>query len=106
MGMIYSKTECVYLIKNEENYYKIGRTGNIRARIKQLQTGYPLEITLIHQFKTNFSREIEYVLHKDYYGSKIRGEWFSLTQEEVDNFLKHCKKTEKNLIYLKENRLT
>lgn len=78
------KPTWVYLMKDEANgYYKIGHSKNAEAREKTLQSEKP---TIIMLHKIYGSLNIEKELHKMYDAKRIRGEWFSLTEEEVQNF--------------------
>ena len=69
----------VYLIKNGD-LHKIGRTDNLKRRIKQLQP-----CVLIEALETNRSRDIEYELQKRFRKKRLpQSEYFRLNQEEVD----------------------
>ena len=60
-----------YLVRSFNNYYKIGKTNNIRKRLKQLETSNP-EIELVG-VSDEFSEEF---LHKKFKKYRVKGEWF------------------------------
>jgi hypothetical protein len=78
------KTTWIYLMKDEANgYYKIGHSKNAEARERTLQSEKP---TIVMLYKTHGNVNIEKELHKIYDEKRIRGEWFSLTEDEVKGF--------------------
>lgn len=75
----------VYLIENSGNY-KIGRSRNPLHRLQQLPRAYPSRpkpFILIHQIQTNNSKMLESQLHRLFSVSRLKGEWYTLTREEV-----------------------
>lgn len=100
------RTGYVYLIENKignELRYKIGYTKHLKKRIKQLETGNPGELNIIHKFKTNWGRILEFMVHNKYSLDKVKNEWFNLEQNQIDCFLIECNKIENRLEILKEN---
>lgn len=73
----------VYLIKSN-NYFKIGKTKNIKQRISSLQTSSATHIELIHTIKTSNYHKIEKELHKKFENQHIKGEWFNLSEEDIE----------------------
>lgn len=78
----------VYLMqRNDAKIYKLGATKNISRRKYQLQRNYRVDLHVIHSF---FAGEryfdAEDVLHKRYAESRIRDDWFNLTDKEVADF--------------------
>jgi len=97
----------IYLIKAEtelgEEFYKIGITKRlVEDRIKELQTGNPCLLSLIYKFKTNIGTPVENALHRTYNINNLNGEWFSLTKNQIDNFLNECEKIEKHFLLLEQ----
>lgn len=92
----------VYLLKNSENIYKIGVSKDVDKRIKQLQTGYSDDIVLVDKFLSEYPFKIETYLHHRYQVENVKGEWFYLTNEDVNNFKQHCLQLEKNFKCLDE----
>jgi Cdc6-like AAA superfamily ATPase len=73
-----------YIMIDEINgFYKIGKSNNPLYRESTLQSEKP-SVKLLHVF----DKDIEYVLHQMFSIKRIRGEWFSLTQEDLDIILK------------------
>ena len=97
---------CVYLIADwdKEHRYKIGVTrGDVYNRIKKLQTGNSGEIYLVDKFETDHPFLMEKMLHNRYYGSKVLGEWFELTDEELKTFRTNCENIKEAIESLKDN---
>lgn len=77
-----NKTVYVYLMVDDyTNLYKIGKSNNVHFREKTLLSQTP-KIRLIHYF--NRPDYLESDLHKKYKSQRVRGEWFELTQEDVE----------------------
>lgn len=76
----------VYLMKNHRSgMFKIGFSKAPKYREKTLQSEEP-EIEMLHHFKGTMEDEKD--LHAQFADKRVRGEWFSLTQEEVDALLR------------------
>jgi len=105
----------VYLIhKEDSDRYKIGVTRKSpkeTKRIKGLQTGNDKELTMIRAFPTNIPFKIETILHRVWKSKKyipedfkeMEGEWFKLSQQDVDQFILECTKIENHIYFLEEN---
>lgn len=79
----YDKKYKTYLMLDEATgYYKIGRAINPTYREATLQSEKP-SITLISMCNT----DIENILHKRYEAKRMRGEWFHLSKNEVDEIV-------------------
>jgi hypothetical protein len=78
----------IYLMKDEINgYHKIGRSKTPEKREKTLQSEKP-SITLVYSCKANIDEEN--ILHKKYNQFRIRGEWFNLSElqlQEIKSYL-------------------
>lgn len=80
----------VYLLKAGE-YYKIGMTtGTVENRLRQLQTGSPQKIKVIHTFNVDDPNKLESDLHRKYASKRITGEWFKLSWWDICQ-IKHWK---------------
>lgn len=81
--MISLKQSYIYLMKNYRNgYYKIGRSLNPEYRERTLQAEAP-EIGL--EFVSPLTPSIlEGKLHNFFKEKRIRGEWFSLSEKDVE----------------------
>jgi hypothetical protein len=76
----------VYFIKDSQSgYVKIGRTDDdISIRLTQLQVGNPSELTVCKTIECN-SREVEKKLHEQFADKHIRGEWFNITDVDIES---------------------
>ena len=77
------KLNVVYVMQNRQNgYYKIGRSISPTNRERTLQAQEP-DVVLLHKWFA--SAEIEKMLHEKFKGNRLRGEWFKLSQDDIDN---------------------
>lgn len=76
----------VYLARNGKQWYKIGVSKQPYKRMSSLQTGSPLEVTLIHRVFSFNPLELEESLHTYYSAYWLRGEWFELSKQLVNEF--------------------
>lgn len=70
---------------------KIGRTGNIKRRMSNLQTGNPDVLALMGEIRTQGipdDRIVERALHERYAAKHLIREWFSLDAGDVIDALK------------------
>lgn len=77
----------VYLMVDTANgYHKIGMSNNPEYRERTLQSEKPtIEKVCARQYPSRIIAEaIESALHKAFGEKRLRGEWFDLTQEEVE----------------------
>lgn len=80
----HKKAYRTYLMTDERNgLIKIGKAINPGYREKTLQSEQP-RTKLLAMCQEN----IESVLHKEYAGFCVRGEWFSLEQSQIDSIIK------------------
>ena len=75
----------VYLIKEVDfsGQYKIGRTIDPKSRLKQVDLKTPGETMVIALLKTEDAKVLERRLHQKYASKRKRGEWFDLTDKQV-----------------------
>jgi hypothetical protein len=77
----------IYLIRCETtHFYKIGHSMNIFSRIKELNVGNPFKLTLLACCPGDC--KVEKIFHKKYKDNRVKGEWFSFSEEEIENVLK------------------
>lgn len=97
----------VYLISSEINdikLYKIGFTRRlVEDRINDFKTGNVSNFEIISSYKSMYGTKIERLIQKHFLKNKIGGEWFSLCQDEVDDFIPLCEKYHNNYEILKTN---
>ncbi|MGE5822821.1 MAG: GIY-YIG nuclease family protein [Nitrososphaerota archaeon] len=79
----------VYIAKqlNAVNIYKIGIAKRIENRRKCFRIGN-IYIDMVASKKTYMAREIELDIHKKLFNNRIEGEWFSLTNTELELLIK------------------
>jgi hypothetical protein len=73
----------VYCLHDQLGHYKIGISKQVTTRLKQLSTQPPFEIVLEFAFKAPFARRYEGLLHNIYSEKRLKGEWFTLTSEDI-----------------------
>lgn len=97
----------IYLIEavNGQGQYKIGmtRSKNVQKRLKQLQTGNANDLVVRSLFETERPFKLEKMLHNKFSASRLDGEWFSLTEEEVNGFVETCEHYQAIIDSLKGN---
>jgi hypothetical protein len=79
MGWVYA-IECP-----ARGLIKVGRTDgdDPRKRLRQLQTGQPDQLVLMHAWPTSDSRQAERCMHQLLVRHHFRGEWFNVTPAQV-----------------------
>lgn len=77
-----SRFGFVYIIKNGD-LYKIGSARKPHKRIAQLRTAAPF-LEELHHIPSLRYRELEHLLHVYYRNRRVKGEWFVLTDEDMD----------------------
>lgn len=84
----------VYIIK-VDSYYKIGRTSNPNNRFgeytKLMKEPEVISLTFCNNYK-----QVEKELHKMFSDRNTNGEWFTLTDEELDKAIQYLKENEIN----------
>jgi hypothetical protein len=97
----------VYLIGEIENpgRYKIGSTRgkSVAKRLKQLQTGSSSELYVKDAVETDHPFKLEKMLHNHFKSSNLIGEWFELSEDDVEDFKGLCNEKLKVIDSLKEN---
>ena len=72
----------VYLLSADEgHYWKLGYSGDPRARVESLQPGCPFRIELmgVWPFETEAAaRRAEKIAHAEASASRLSGEWFDV----------------------------
>jgi len=73
----------IYILRADNNLYKIGRAKRVDERVKQLGLILPYELEIVASFETDDMYLAEKQLHNGYRDRRIRGEWFALTDFDV-----------------------
>lgn len=84
----YSRAGYIYLMRcKDTDRYKIGRTNNLKVRIKQLNPPQsPYQIEMVCSSYVPDSYLLEKTLHYLYMENRVRGEWFELNEKQVNDF--------------------
>lgn len=100
----------VYLLLQTETdgteQHKIGITKNHpKFRVKQLQTGNPNKIILIHSYQTDNYLKVERWMHRKHFSTKTeaKNEWRLLNDEEVFSFISDCEEADDNIKFLQKH---
>lgn len=75
---------CIYLVRSGE-HYKIGLTKDIKRRMRSFTLSLPHPAELIHTIPIEQSRMkwLEGILHEQFKAQRCNGEWFMLSDEQV-----------------------
>lgn len=74
----------VYVIKNDAGLYKIGKTINPKDRIKIFSVKLPFDIEYTMVIRTKDYSSLETKLHKRFAHKRKRGEWFTLSEDDIE----------------------
>ena len=80
----------VYIIKSKLGY-KIGKTKNIKNRLKIFDVKLPFEFEIKHYIKTVNYNELEKHLHSYFIDKNINGEWFDLNLSDIEGLRLYLK---------------
>jgi hypothetical protein len=69
-----------------EKRYKIGKTVLVERRTDQISLQLPEDLELVHFIKTDDAYGIEDYWHRRFADKNTKGEWFSLSRNDVDAF--------------------
>jgi hypothetical protein len=76
--------KMVYLVR-ANGIYKIGVSKNVGQRVKEIRSKVKCPVELIHSFPGWVSAEG--MLHKMYENQRLKGEWFDLTNVDVQEIM-------------------
>lgn len=78
------RTGWIYIIRAETGDYKIGRARNAPQRVSEIMTTLPFRADLVHTIQTNNMVWAERELHLRFAEKRSHGEWFRLSQPDLD----------------------
>ncbi len=84
-------------IRADGGFYKIGRSKDPEKRAADFSS-LPFNIELLHTITTDDPGWLENAFHAMHAHCHAKGEWYKLTQEEVDLFLKTAGIQHKHLV--------
>lgn len=94
----------VYIITEGEGRYKIGYTKkSVESRIKSLQTGNPNQLSLVKYHEVYMPSRIETMLHNYYKDCLVKGEWYDLSSDQIEEFGAICDRFQLVNYSLKDN---
>ena len=76
----------IYILKSEK-YYKIGITKDVAQRLRNLQTGNPIEIALVSAAFFKGAPRFESRLHEAFSEYRTNGEWFELPPDKLEDLI-------------------
>lgn len=104
-----SEEKDVYLIratlKDGSLQYKIGVSKHPNKRLLENKTSNPNNLELLKTYHSTIPYLVETSLKNFYQMYNIGGEWFDLSDEDVDNFETTCKRIEDNLKIIQSGTL-
>ncbi|QGM30151.1 hypothetical protein GI482_07075 [Bacillus sp. N3536] len=75
----------IYFVKESQTgLIKIGKATNVEKRFFSLKVGIPFEIELIHKIQSNNYHLSEQLFHKHFYTKKVTGEWYNLSDKDIE----------------------
>lgn len=77
-----TRAGVIYFIKPDDGPCKIGFTTNLERRFTTIQAQSPLPLTIIHTFAGTLADEAG--LHERFKDRRLHGEWFDLTDEDIE----------------------
>jgi hypothetical protein len=73
----------VYLLRTDIGYYKIGRTKNIKGRMRAFGIQLPFNVECEHVIPSEDMMSLEKSLHERFASQRVNGEWFNLSADDV-----------------------
>lgn len=84
-----NEIKYLYVIGPKEGPQKIGITGDVKQRLKTLQTGFPEPLFLHHyeEIEAKSIRKLEKKIHTELNYKRAKGEWFNITTKEAVEYI-------------------
>lgn len=98
------ETGLIYILKVDDVHNKLGRSGDLKKRMKQYNVGRIDELPIVFVYKTDKMKEIEDCLKKNLkeYQHKKNTETFKIDIDFIKETIKYC--TLKNALLVKQNK--
>jgi len=96
------KTGTLYIIaekNNKNNPYKIGITvgSNVITRLSALQTSHWIDLEIYYKSPLlGHVDKMEKMIHQRYNDKRVRGEWFNIDQNDINDIILECNKVQKS----------
>lgn len=74
----------VYLLRSSDDVYKIGRTRDPKNRIRTFSVKLPFDVEYEHLVRCDDMYAMETELHQRFADKRLDGEWFILTDNDVE----------------------
>lgn len=76
----------VYFLKEHKtNTYKIGYSSSLGERLHKFDVKLPFDTSIECVWSSEFNKELETALHELFKDKNANGEWFELTNEDINN---------------------
>lgn len=86
--MSVKNVKCVYFIRYKGLLpIKIGYSSDINKRIMSYKTTSPYDVEVLGIIESETAIKLEKYLHHKYINKKIKGEWFNITDKDVEQEL-------------------
>lgn len=82
-----AKAGFVYVLATDQGTHKIGMAVDVERRVKEIAGMTSQTIELVTTFATGDRRVLEQRLHECFADRRLRGEWFALTETDLDALL-------------------
>jgi hypothetical protein len=82
---ITNSRKYVYIIGGVgSSLVKIGITKQLSQRLFSLNTSSPIELFFVFHFLSENAMKTEKELHKKFSTKRVKGEWFALTEQDIE----------------------
>lgn len=93
-----SELPMVYALSSDDfKYIKVGITISPKQRFLNIQSGCPFVLSLWLAIRTPNAKQIEQFLHNKLTPFNLRGEWFSLDDQNLDELMSFFMLTNENV---------
>jgi hypothetical protein len=75
----------IYFLQAENDIVKIGKTINLKNRFDQIQPQLPFKTKIMYVLKTPDYTLLEKKFHELFDDKQVNGEWFKLTDIDIEN---------------------